>query len=275
MGAGMARSMCRAGLTVRAWNRTPDKARPLEDDGVQVLSKVEDAVSEADFVVTMVTDADALLDVAGGALPAVPDHAIWLQMGTIGIDGTSQAAKLAADRGITMVDAPVSGTRQPAEEGKLVVLASGPEAAIDAAAPVFDAVGSRTVRAGSEVGRGTRMKIVVNTWLIGLLGALAESVALAEGLGLSAADFLEVIAGGPLDSPYAQLKGKAMINQEYPVAFSVDHAGKDAHFSVDAGRAAGLDLQVTGAVTRLFDAARQAGLGEEDMAAIRQVISGS
>jgi 3-hydroxyisobutyrate dehydrogenase len=272
MGSGMARSLRREGLDVRAWNRSVDKARPLEEDGIQVVGPVEDAVSEADFVITMVTDADACLDVAGGALPALSGGAIWLQMGTIGIEGTERAARLAGDRGVTMVDAPVSGTRQPAEEGKLVVLASGPDAAIDAAAPVFDAVGQRTVRVGTEVGAGMRMKTVVNTWLVDVLGALAESVALAEALGLSGTGFLDVIEGGPLDMPYAHLKGQAMIDHEYPPAFPVAHAGKDAHLATDAARAHGLQLPVTGAVADLFDAAREAGLGDEDMAAIRQVL---
>jgi 3-hydroxyisobutyrate dehydrogenase len=275
MGSGMARSLRRAGLPVRAWNRTADRARPLEDDGVQVCGTVEDAVTEADLVVTMVSDAAALLDVAGGALPEMGDEAIWLQMGTIGVEGTADAYRLAGDRGITIVDAPVSGTRQPAEEGKLVVLASGPDQAVDRAAPVFDAVGSRTVRLGTEVGAGTRMKVVINTWLVGLTGVLAESVALAEGLGVGGEAFLDALAGGPLDTPYAQLKGKAMIAREYPAAFPAVHAGKDARLSLEAARAVGLDLAVTEAVSGLFASAREAGLGEKDMAVIRQVVGGA
>jgi 3-hydroxyisobutyrate dehydrogenase len=274
MGSGMARSLRRADITVRAWNRSVDKARPLGDDGVQVCGTVEEAVSGADFVLTMVSNASALLDVAGGALPEMADDAIWLQMGTIGIDGTADACRLAGDRGVAMVDAPVSGTRQPAEEGKLVVLASGADAAVDRAAPVFDALGSRTVRLGTEIGAGTRMKVVINTWLVGLTGVLAESMALAEGLGVGGEAFLDAIGGGPLDTPYAQLKGKEMVSGEYPPAFPAVHAGKDARLSLDAARSVDLDLPVTAAVSRLYDAARDAGLGEQDMAVIRQVIGG-
>ena len=273
MGSGMARSLRRADIAVRAWNRTVDKARPLEGDGVEVCGTVEDAVRGADFVLTMLTDAAALLDVAAAALPAMADDAVWLQMGTIGIDGTDDASRLAVERGVALVDAPVSGTRQPAEEGKLVVLASGPDEAIERATPVFDAVGAKTVRLGTEVGAGTRMKTVVNTWLVGLLSALAESAALADGLGVGAAAFLDAIAGGPLDTPYAQLKGREMVADDYPPAFPLAHAGKDAHLSLDAAGGLGLDLRVTRAVAELFDAGREAGLGDDDMAAVRRVIA--
>ncbi|MGI8751726.1 MAG: NAD(P)-dependent oxidoreductase [Acidimicrobiales bacterium] len=154
MGAGMGRSMLREGLAVRAWNRTTAKAEPLADGGATVCAEAEEAVRGAQVIVTMLTDTDAVIEVADRVLDGAEDGAVWLQMSTIGVEGSDRAAEVASRHGVTLVDAPVSGTREPAEAGKLVVLASGPESARAACAPVLDAVGGRTVWLGEEVGKG-------------------------------------------------------------------------------------------------------------------------
>src|SRR6476646_7914176 len=163
MGAPMARNLARAGHDVRAWNRSPEKAAALADDGVDVRDDAAAAAAGADVVLTMLADADAVLDVARRARLAKGQ--IWWQASTIGIDGTEQCAALAQETGATLVDAPVLGTRIPAEDGKLVILASGPDAALDACAPLFDAVGQRTMRIG-PAGTATRLKLAVNPWVL-------------------------------------------------------------------------------------------------------------
>jgi 3-hydroxyisobutyrate dehydrogenase len=272
MGAGMGRSMLREGLAVRAWNRTTEKAEALGDDGATVCTSPEEAVKGAEVIVTMLTNTDAVLDVADQALASAEDGAVWLQMSTIGVEGTDRAAEVAGRHGVTLIDAPVSGTKEPAEGGKLVVLASGPESAREACKPVLDAVGSRTVWLGAEVGKGSRMKMVVNAWLLDMVAALGETVGLAEALGLDPADFLAVIEGGPLDSPYAQLKGKAMISHDYTVSFPLAHARKDAHLALEGAKAGGLSLNLGATTAKIFDKAMTAGYGDEDMAATREVV---
>src|SRR4051812_1542717 len=138
MGAPMAVNIARAGQTVRAWNRTAAKAEGL--DGVEAAATVAEAVEGADLVVTMLADGDAVEQVAREALPAMGDGTVWLQMSTVGIEATERLALLAQERGVEFVDAPVIGTKQPAEQGKLTVLASGPREARERAKPVFDAV---------------------------------------------------------------------------------------------------------------------------------------
>lgn len=177
MGAGMGRSMLREGLAVRAWNRSAARAEPLADDGATVCASPEETVKGAAVIVTMLTDTDAVIEVAEQALAAAEDGAVWLQMSTIGVEGSDRAAELAARHGVTLVDAPVSGTKEPAEGGKLVVLASGPSAVRDACAPVLEAVGSRTVWLGEEVGKGSGMKMVVNAWLLDMVAALGRRLA--------------------------------------------------------------------------------------------------
>jgi 3-hydroxyisobutyrate dehydrogenase len=272
MGAGMARSLARAGLDVVAWNRSPDKAQPLAADGISVVEKAEDAVAGASVVVTMLFDAESVAAVMTNALGAMTEGAVWAQISTVGIDGTAKLAELAREHGVGFVDAPVLGTRQPAEEGKLTVLAAGPTELRAAVTPVFDAIGSKTVWVGEEPGAGHRLKLVANAWVLSVVAGTAQSIALAEGLGLEPQVFLDTIAGGAMDAPYVQLKGRAMIADEYPAAFAVDGALKDSRLIGDALRSVGADDRLMTALNALFTDAAAAGHAEADMAAVANVF---
>lgn len=267
MGAAMARNLLKAGVEVRVWNRSREKAEPLAADGATVAQSPAEATEGADFLVTMLADADAIEASVGGALAKLSANGVWLQMSTVGEEGNARLARLADEQGVAYVDAPILGTRQPAEAGQLIVLASGPEEVREKCAPVFGAVGSKTVWLG-EAGAGSRLKLVVNNWIVGLLGVLAETVALARATGVDPAKFLEIIEGGPLGAPYAQIKGAMMIEEDFPTSFSAKLARKDTGLVLDAAASRGLRLALTEAVAARFDEAIGAGHGEEDMAAI-------
>ena len=272
MGAAMARNLLAAGMEVRVWNRSREKAQPLAEDGTTVADSPAEAAEGAGFVLTMLANADAVAEAAGGengALAALPDDSIWLQMSTVGIEGNERLAGIADEHGIYYVDAPVLGTKEPAEQGQLIVLASGPDEVRERCQPVFDAVGSNTLWLGSA-GTGSRLKLVTNSWIVGLLGALAETVALARSLDVDPSQFLEVIEGGPLGVPYAQMKGQMMIEEEFPTSFSANLARKDVGLVLEAAEAQGLRLPLSEAAATQFDEAINAGHGEEDMAAIYQ-----
>src|SRR5690349_12532301 len=276
MGAPMARNLRAADFTVRVWNRTEEKARALARDGAEPAATPAAAATDAAVVVTMLSDAEATLAAMrppDGALRRLPAGAVWAQMGTLGLEGTEACAALAAEHGAAFVDAPVLGTKQPAEQGALVVLASGPDDARDAVAPVFDAVGSRTLWLG-EAGAATRLKLVANTWVLALVEGLAESFALAERLGLDPQAFLDAIAGGPLDSSYAKLKGGAMMAREFPPAFPLRLAAKDARLIAEAARATGLELPLVQAIAVQFAAGVERGHGDEDLAATFATLLG-
>jgi len=272
MGAGMARSLARAGLDVAAWNRNAEKARPLADDGITVAEKPEEAVAGASVVITMLFDAPSVAAVMTGALDAMAEGAVWAQTSTVGIDGTAELAELARAHGVAFVDAPVMGTRQPAETGKLTVLAAGPTDLRATVAPVFDAIGAKTVWVGEEPGAAHKLKLVANAWVLSVVAGTAQSIALAEGLGLDPQLFLDTIAGGAMDAPYVQLKGRAMIAGDYPPAFALDGAFKDSGLIGDALRAAGADNRLMTAVNALFADAVAAGRDGEDMAAVAEVF---
>lgn len=181
----MAANLVWAGLEVRVWNRTREKAHPLADRGAEVADTPAQAAAGAAIVLTMLADGDAVEQVmsgADGALAAMDEDATWLQMSTVGIDATARCGALAADRGVAFVDAPVLGTRQPAEEGELMVLAAGPQAVRERCAPVFDPIGREVRWVGLAPGAASRFKLVLNAWLLSLTETLSETIALARAL---------------------------------------------------------------------------------------------
>ena len=275
MGRPMAARLNEAGFGVHAWNRTADKARPLEREGVSVHEDPARAAAGCSLIVTMLADSDAVLEVAGRALgeaqdDGAPDEGerVWIQMSTIGGPGTARCQALADERGATFVDAPVLGTRAPAEQGALVILASGPESARPAADPVFDAVGSRTIWLG-EAGTASAAKMMLNSWVLGIVGALSDTIALARATGVDPEVFFDAIEGGALDLPYAHLKGGAMASESFDdVSFALSLARKDAGLVLAAARGAGIRLPAMEGVRERLERAEEAGHGDADMAAM-------
>jgi 3-hydroxyisobutyrate dehydrogenase len=263
MGAPMARNLLAAGFPVRAWNRTPERAAPLAEAGAVVAASPREAAAGAAIVLTMLTDADAVVETAAHALGGAE---IWVQMSTVGVEGAERCAGLATEHGVVLVDAPVLGSRQPAEDGSLTVLASGPDDVRERVEPLFDAVGARTWWLG-EAGSGQRLKLVANTWVVALVEGLAETILLAEGLGVRPQSFLDAIAGGPLDCGYAQLKGKAMIERSFPPAFPLRHAAKDLRLIEEAAGRHGLDVPLVQAIAARFADGVEAGHGDLDLSA--------
>lgn len=264
MGAPMARNLAAAGHEVRVWNRSRDRAAPLADSGATVAGTAAEAAAGADVLLTMLYDADTVAAVAPEALSALADGAVWLQMSTVGVAGTRRLAELAGRHGVPIVDAPVVGTKAPAEQGTLVVLASGPAGVRETADRVFQAVGQRTVWVD---GSASALKLVVNSWVLALIEGLAEAISLAEAAGLDPQLFLEAIGGGPTDTPYAHLKGAMMIARDFPPSFALSGALKDAGLVLELADEVGLEMAVTEGVHRHLARAAELGHGDEDMAA--------
>jgi 3-hydroxyisobutyrate dehydrogenase len=276
MGAAMARNVLRAGIGVRAWDRTREKAARLADDGAVVVDTPAGAAEGSSMLLTMLSDGEAVLNaVAGerGALAATDESALWLQMSTIGEAATVRCAELAREHAVVFVDAPVLGTRQPAEEGKLLVMASGPdgEETRERCNAVFDAVGQRTMWVG-EAGSGTRLKLVTNAWLLAVVEGGAEAIALAEGLGLDPSLLLSAVEGGPLDLPYLRVKAKAIATGNFEPSFRLALAAKDASLIEEAAQARELDLPLLATVNeRLQQSAPE--YGDEDVIAVYRTIA--
>ncbi|HEY3725854.1 MAG TPA: NAD(P)-dependent oxidoreductase [Solirubrobacteraceae bacterium] len=269
MGFAMARNLARAGIEIRAWNRSRDKAEPLREDGATVADTPAEAAQGAAVVLTMLSDTDAVIEsMAGeaGTLSAeLAEEPIWLQMSTVGEAGTERCIELAREHDLEFIDAPVLGTKAPAEQGKLVILASGPEPVRDRVQPVFDAVGQRTMWVG-ETGAGTRLKLATNSWILAVVEGGAETLALAEGMGLDPQLVLDAIEGGPLDLPYLRMKGKSIMNRDFDPSFRLSLAANDAALVQESAERRHLDLPLVRTVReRLWQGVEEHG--DEDMSA--------
>jgi 3-hydroxyisobutyrate dehydrogenase len=273
MGRAMAGSALRAGIPTVVWNRDPAAAEELADQGAQVAPSVADAVRGADVVITMVTNADAVVSIATerGMLAALPEGAVWAQMSTIGIDGTERLAALVRSQrpDVYFVDAPVSGSKVPAEQGKLLIFASGADEARTRVAPVFDAIGQRTMWLGSA-GNGSRMKLVNNTLLAFTAEGVANSVALAHRLGLDTATVIEAFDGSPLLSPWESGKLRRIAKEEYSAEFALALALKDVHLALSAGSAG--RFRVLAALADEWGELVDDGLGGEDVTVVTRAL---
>jgi 3-hydroxyisobutyrate dehydrogenase len=240
MGGGMARRLLDEGFGVEAWNRSQGPAAVLAEAGAGAHADAAQAVAGVDVVLTMLPTADAVSEVMlrGAVIDELRPGATWAQMGTIGVEAVERLAADVAHRrpDVAFVDAPVSGSREPARTGRLVILASGPDPARAILEPVFAALGQRTVWLG-PAGRGSRMKLVVNTLLAFEIEAVAEVDALASRLGVPYADLVDVIGGGPLASAVEMSKLAKMEGGDHSADFSLEWALKDLDLALAASGA--------------------------------------
>ncbi|PRY70014.1 3-hydroxyisobutyrate dehydrogenase [Glaciihabitans tibetensis] len=266
MGSAMARTLVRAGFDVTAWNRTLDRARTLEADGITVEPTIWSAVADADVVLTMAFDARATLDLAARFLGTMKEGAIWMQCSTVGPNGMRWLVDQADQYGVALVDAPVVGSRAPAEAGELVMLVSGAPPLIERLQPVLAALGSSTVIAGTEIGQASALKLACNAFIASVTAALGQSVAMCRELGVEPRLLLDTLEGSALDSAYVRGKGAMMIAGDFTPAFAVDGALKDIALMIQS-----VDPEVAPLLPVLrgaFGAASAAGHGRQDIAAV-------
>lgn len=185
----------------------------------------------------------------------------------MGVAASDELAAFADRRDLVLYDAPVQGTRGPAEQGKLVILAAGPDERRDAAQPVFDAIAQRTVWISEHAGQASRLKLALNAWAFALTHGIAESLALAKGLGVDPSLVIDVVSGGPMDSDFFQLKATAILHEDYATSFSVENAIKDTELTIEAATDTGVRIDTTAAGLNRFQRALAAGHGDADMAA--------
>jgi 3-hydroxyisobutyrate dehydrogenase len=266
MGFAMARNMLKAGLRVRAWNRSADKAQPLAQDGAEIADSPAEAAHGASLIVTMLSNADAVIETIEPALQDADSGVAWVQMSTIGELGTERCIELAREHDVAFLDAPVLGTKGPAEQGKLVILASGPQELRERVQPMFEAVGQRTMWVDDAPGAGTRLKLVANSWVVTVTEGAAETIALAEGLGLDPSLLFDALDGGALDLPYLRMKGNAMIERNFEPMFRLELAAKDARLVAESAERHDLELPMLSAIAqRMTEGAEEHG--DKDMAA--------
>jgi len=270
MGAGMAERLLDQGFAVDVWDRTPAATARLAERGATAHAEAALAVRSAEAVVTMLPTADAVTDVMlrQNVLGSIPPDAVWAQMGTIGVDATERLINEVANRrpDVDFVDAPVSGTREPARNGQLTILASGPDRARKTIEPVFNALGQRVLWLG-EAGVGMRLKLVLNTWLAFEIEAAAEASATADRLGVPYSALLAAVQGGPLASGTALARLAKMESSDHSPQFPLEWALKDLELTEAAsGRDA---IPVATAIADRWRRLVHEGYGRLDVSAAR------
>jgi 3-hydroxyisobutyrate dehydrogenase len=220
----------------------------------------------------MVTDADAVVSIAGdqGMLAALSPGAVWVQMSTIGVAGIERVAAMVDDQrpDVTLVDAPVSGSKEPAEKGQLTIFASGPDEVRSRVASLFDALGQRTIWVGA-VGAGSRVKLVNNTWLAFAAEGVAASVALARRLGLEAETVIDALGGGPLMSPWQAAKLQRIAKGDFSAQFALSLALKDVHLALQA---ADNRLAPLACLADEWQQVVDHGLGDQDLTVVTRAL---
>ena len=273
MGSAMARRLIVANIPTTVWDRSPSATTPLLAAGAQVAPSPEAAIQGATIVITMLPTSGVVNDVmfGGKATDAFSQGAVWAQMGTIGPDAIIELAGRVGDLrpDVLLVDAPVSGSKGPAESGQLLILASGPLEAHAIVEPAFSAIGRKTVWLG-EAGQGSRMKLVVNAYMSALIEGVAEALELADRLGVDSSKLAEAIENGPLDAPIADAKLHKIERGDFAPEFPLEWALKDVDLALStAGHAT---LPMLAALSQQWRAAVDAGHGREDVSAARLAL---
>jgi 3-hydroxyisobutyrate dehydrogenase len=269
MGSAMARRLLDQGVAVIAWDREAEHVRFLEARGGEPAEQPSEVVRGAAVVITMLPTADVVLDVVEPLLDDWPAGTVWLQMSSVGAAEADELTQVAKAHAVTLVDAPVSGSTDPAEKGQLTILASGPESARTAVKPVFDALASRVLWVG-EAGMGSRLKMVANHWMITMVAALAESMHLSQAMGLDQQQFITLLEGSPLGSSYGVQKLNEMVRHQYPAGFPVRLALKDLELVREVEQSSRLPMPLLDVVLERFRMASQS-LADQDVAAVYEL----
>jgi len=273
MGHGMASSALRSGIPTVVWNRTAEATRDLVELGAEAVSTPADAAQRAAIVVTMVTDAEAVLSIARekGMFASLAPEAVWVQMSTIGTPGIEQLVTLlGVERpDVVLLDAPVSGSKEPAAQGMLTIFASGPTEARSRVTPLFDALGQRTIWVG-PVGAGSRLKLVNNTWLAFTAEAVASSIALARHLGLATETVVNALHGGPLVAPWQEAKMERIANDDFSSQFALSLALKDIRLALAATQ--DTRLAALACLADEWQRAVDAGMGDQDLTVVTRML---
>ncbi len=275
MGSAMAGNLVRAGLPVMVYNRTAEKAAALVAAGARLAHTPLQLAAETDILIAMVTGPaalDALLWGEQGAAAGFSAAKTFINMSSVPPRYTLELAAELAPLGVTFIDAPVSGTKKPAEEGKLVILASGDQDRIRELAPVFQVLGHKVVYCG-PVGQGSMMKMAINLLLGVMMTGLAESLNFAQKNGLEPEAWWEVISAGALHCGLFQMKKEMLLSGDYPANFPLKHMTKDLKFIIDTAYDCGAPVPAAHAVLQLFRAGVGFRLGDEDFAAVFKVLA--
>lgn len=274
MGSAMAKNLIKAGFRVKVWNRSPAKCEELAALGAEVAATPAEVASSCAITIAMLADPAAAHEVCfgpQGVLEGIGAGRGYVDMSTVDAGTAKEIAAAVTAKGARFLEAPVSGSKKPAEDGTLIILAAGDRGLFDKTMPLFEKMGKKSLFLG-EVGRGAEMKLIVNMVMGGMMTIFSEGMALAEKAGLDSADLLDVLDSGALANPMFKLKGGQMTSDSFAPAFPLKHMQKDMRLAVALGDALGQPLFTAAAANESFKKARALGLADSDFCAVIKAI---
>lgn len=274
MGSPMAQNLIKAGCDVTVWNRTKSKCDPLISLGATYKPFPEEVAATCDVTFAMLADPDSAVDVAcgkHGAANGMGPGKGYVDISTVD-DGTS---KLLSERikstGATFLEAPVSGSKKPAEDGQLIFLAAGDQSLYEKVAPLLDIMGKSKFYLG-DIGNGAAMKLVVNMIMGSMMASFSEGLLLSEKVGLDPSVLVEVITQGAISAPMYKLKGPSMIQSQYPTAFPLKHQQKDLRLALGLAESVSQPIPIAAATNELYKVAKARGLSDQDFSAVIEAL---
>ncbi|EKX49103.1 hypothetical protein GUITHDRAFT_157458 [Guillardia theta CCMP2712] len=276
MGIPMAKNLLKAGYSVTVWNRSPEKCVPLVECGAQQANSPAEVVNQCDVTFAMLADPKAAKDVVygtddiQGVLSEIKEGKAYVDVSTVSDDCSRQICASIKEKGGRFLEAPVSGSKKPAEDGTLIFLCAGDKSLYDEVLPALNAMGKKSVFLG-EVGAGAKMKLVVNMIMTSMLSAFSEGMALASSTGLQISDLLDVVDSGAIASPMFKLKGPLMNQGKYDPAFPLKHARKDINLALLLASQNELELPVSAAASQQYLKAEAKGAGGLDFSAVHRI----
>lgn len=275
MGSAMAKNLLKAGFKVTVWNRSAGKADELALLGARVAATPAEVAATCPITFAMLADpaaAEAVCFGDGGVLEGIGEGRGYVDMSTVDAETSSRIAAAIEQNGGRFLEAPVSGSKKPAEDGTLIILAAGDRSLYDEALPALEKMGKKILFLG-ETGNGARMKLVVNMVMGGMMTVFCEGLSLAEKSGLKSSDLLDVLDSGAVANPMFKLKGAQVLRDDYTVAFPLKHMQKDLRLAVALGDSVGQPLVSAAVANEAFKKAKAVGLSDEDFSAVFKVIS--
>ncbi|HEY5523320.1 MAG TPA: NAD(P)-dependent oxidoreductase [Desulfuromonadaceae bacterium] len=275
MGSAMATNLLKAGFKVTVWNRSIDKCAPLVDLGATVAASPRSVAESSDVVIAMMATPAAVQSVRDGSegiVAGLTSGKGYVDMSTVDVQTSLESVRLTHEKGALFLEAPVAGSRKPAEDATLTIMAAGDWELYDSSLPVLEKMSKKILFLG-ETGNAVRMKLANNLVMCGMLTALSEGIALAAGSGLDTAQLLEVLDSGAVTNPMFRLKGPQIAaNKEFPTAFPLKHMQKDLRLALRLAEEVGQPLFATATINELYKTALAQGFGDEDFAAVSRVI---
>lgn len=270
MGSRMAKNLALKGFTVHAWNRTAARVSELASVGVIAAATPRALAAEVDAYCTCVADPAALKEVAlgpDGLLAGAKKGQLFIDFSTVSGELTRQLEADFGARGVDFAEAPVTGSKNGAEKGTLVIMTGCTPATFERCKPIFDAVGEKAIHCG-PVGAATQVKLAGNVLIAAMLQGLSEGMLLTAKAGVDVRKLLEVIGASGFRSPYFDFKGKAILERDFATHFSIDLMHKDLGLFLDSAAKEQVPTPTAASLRETYNLARAAGKGELDIGAV-------